>query len=72
MQWAGGEDILRKDVYERYLEVFKSRKYDTTSRDTATEASTSGVYYTQPMAARPSLVMQNKFCHAEQSEPSGR
>ncbi|MBR5847806.1 MAG: hypothetical protein IKY72_08460, partial [Bacteroidaceae bacterium] len=27
-QWAGGARLIGKDVYERYLEVFKSRKFD--------------------------------------------
>ena len=48
--WEVGQDILKKDVYERYL--LQSNFATLNNReDTATEASTSGVYCTQLMAA---------------------
>lgn len=37
--------LLVKDVYGRYLRCLKSRKFDKPHRDTATEASMSGVLY---------------------------
>ena len=50
MQWKVGQDILKKDVYERYL--LQSNFTTLNNReDTATEASTSGVYCTLLMAA---------------------
>ena len=55
--------MLRKDVYERYLEVFKSRKFDNHLLRYGNGTSTSGVYYTLLMAAWSHFVMLNKVKH---------
>ena len=68
---GGGSRHVEKGRLRTLSSTIKLRNFER-KEDTATEASTSGVYYTLPMAARPCFVMLSEAKHLTQCQGDGR